>query len=60
MFGFGGKNKEYNVRLTEKEMRNITKNMSKLERKSFEKRQERTRSEMETDLLMFMEAFIDV
>ena len=39
MFGFGKSNKEYDVRLTEKQMQELTKNMTKHERKEFEKRQ---------------------
>ena len=38
MFG-SKKNKEYDVRLTEKQVRELTQNMSRQERKEFEKRQ---------------------
>ena len=41
MFG-SKKNKEYDVRLTEKQMQQITKDMSRSERKDFEKRQRQT------------------
>ena len=33
------KNKEYDVRLTEKQLQQLTKDMSRSERKEFEKRQ---------------------
>ena len=58
MFGFG-KNKEYDVRLTEKQIKNLTKNMSKSERKDFEKRQKQARDDREYDTLMMMEVFMD-
>ena len=57
MFGFG-KSKEYDVRLTEKQMRELTQNMSK-ERKDFEKRQKRAQSDKEWDMLMMAELFMD-
>ena len=58
MFGFG-KSKEYDVRLTEKQMRELTQNMSKRERKDFEKRQKRAQSDKEWDMLMMAELFMD-
>lgn len=58
MFGFG-KSKEYDVRLTEKQMRELTQNMSKQERKDFEKRQKRAQSDREWDMLMMAELFMD-
>ena len=58
MFGFG-KSKEYDVRLTEKQMQDLTKNMSKYERKEFEKRQRQARDDRDWDTLMMMEAFMD-
>lgn len=58
MFGFG-KSKEYVVRLTEKQMRELTQNMSKQERKDFEKRQKRAQSDKEWDMLMMAELFMD-
>lgn len=39
MFGFGNKNRTQDVRLTEKEIRELKKNMSRSELKEFEKRQ---------------------
>lgn len=41
MFGFG-KSKTQDVRLTEKEIRELKKNMSRSELKEFEKRQKQT------------------
>ena len=58
MFGFG-KNKEYDVRLIEKQMRELTKNMSKSERKEFERRQRQAEDVREWDQLMMMEVFMD-
>ena len=58
MFGFG-KSKEYDVRLTEKQMRELTQNMSKQERREFEKRQKRAQSDKEWDMLMMAELFMD-
>lgn len=58
MFGFG-KNKEYDVRLTEKQMRELTQNMSKQERKEFEKRQKQAQSDRDWDAFMMAELFFD-
>ena len=58
MFGFG-KSKEYDVRLTEKQMQDLKKNMSNYERKEFEKRQCQARDDRDWDTLMMMEAFMD-
>ena len=58
MFGFGRK-KEYNVRLTEKQMRDLTKNMSRSERKAFEKKQRRAKADREWDAMMMAEIFMD-
>ena len=58
MFGFG-RSKEYNVRLSEREMRELTKNMSKRERKEFNKRQEQAEMDAFEDMIMYMEAFMD-
>lgn len=58
MFGFG-KSKEYDVRLTEKQIQDLTKNMSKYERKEFEKRQRHAQDDRDWDTLMMMEAFMD-
>ena len=58
MFGFG-KTKEYDVRLTEKQVQELTKNMTKQERKEFDKRQKRAQSDREWDALMMAELFFD-
>ncbi len=58
MFGFG-KSKEYDVRLTEKQIQDLTKNMSKSARRTFEKRQRQAESDREWDQLMIMEVFMD-
>jgi hypothetical protein len=58
MFGLG-RNKEYDVRLTDKQMKELTKNMSMREYKDFEKRQRQARNDRELDELMMMEVFMD-
>ncbi len=56
MFGFG-KSKEHKVYLTEQEMRELTKNMSRKELKEFNKRQERAEMEEWEDHMAEMIAF---
>ena len=58
MLGFG-KSKEYDVRLTEKQMQELAKNMTKQERKEFDKRQKQAKSDREWDALMMAELFFD-
>ena len=58
MFGFG-KSKEYDVRLTEKQMRELTQNMSKQEREEFERRQKQAESDRDWDALMMTDLFMD-
>ncbi|MBO4908520.1 MAG: hypothetical protein J5476_04480 [Lachnospiraceae bacterium] len=58
MLGFG-KSKEYDVRLTEKQMQELAKNMTKQERKEFDKRQKQAKSDREWDALMMAELFLD-
>ena len=58
MFGFG-KSKEYDVRLTEKQMQELAKNMTKQERKEFNKRQKQAQADREWDALMMAELFFD-
>ncbi len=58
MFGFG-KGKEYDVRLTEKQARELMNNMSRKERKDFKKRQKRAESDREWDMLMMAALFWD-
>ena len=59
MFGFGKSSKEYDVRLTEKQMQELTKNMTKQERKEFNKRQKQAQADREWDALMMTELFMD-
>lgn len=58
MFGFG-KSKEYDVRLTEKQMRELMQNMSKQEREEFERRQKQAESDRDWDALMMTDLFMD-
>ena len=58
MFGIGSK-KEYDVRLTEKQVRELKKNMSRSERKDFEKKQRRARADREWNAMMMAEIFMD-
>ncbi len=54
-----GRRKEVDVRLTEKEIQKLTKNMSRSERKDFERMQKQARDDREWDALMMMEVFMD-
>ncbi|MCR5603006.1 MAG: hypothetical protein K6G27_04810 [Lachnospiraceae bacterium] len=56
MFGI---RKEVDVRLTEKEIQKLTRNMTRSERKDFERRQKQARDDREWDALMMMEVFMD-
>ncbi len=58
MFGFG-KKKEYDVRLTEKQIQELTKTMSRRDRKEFEKKQRRAQADREWEALMMAEVFSD-
>lgn len=58
MFG-SGRDKEKNVRLTEREIRELTKNMSRSERREFERRQERAQADREWDEVMLFDLFED-
>lgn len=58
MFGFG-KSKTQDVRLTEKEVNELKKNMSRSELKEFEKRQKQARADRDWDLFMMTELFDD-
>lgn len=55
---FGNK-KKYNVSLTEKQIKELTKNMSNKQRKEFVKRCKEAQSDREWDMLMMMEVFMD-
>jgi len=59
MFGFGNKNKTQDVRLTEKEIRELKKNMSRSELKEFEKRQKRAESDRFWDAVCMAELLDD-
>lgn len=54
MFGFG-KSREQDVRLTEKEIKELKKNMSRSELKEFEKRQKRVESDCFWDAVCMAE-----
>ena len=58
MFGFG-KNKERDVRLTEQQIRELTKNMSRSELREFERRQKEAEEDKEWDAMMFLTLFDD-
>ncbi len=58
MFGFG-KKKEYDVRLTEKQLQEITSKMSKSERKEFERKQREVEKDREWDAMLMAELFYD-
>lgn len=58
MFGFG-KSRDYDVRLTDREMRELTSSMDRYERREFEKRQREAEDDREWDMLMMMESFMD-
>lgn len=58
MFGFGKSNSQ-DVRLTEKEIKELKKNMSRSELKEFEKRQKRTEADRDWNLLMLADVLAD-
>lgn len=57
MFGFG--KKDYDVRLTEKQVKELTKNMSKQELKEFQKKQKQAEADRDWDAMFFSEIFMD-
>lgn len=59
MFGFGNKYRTQDVRLTEKEIRELKKNMSRSELKEFEKRQKQAEKERFRDAIMMAELLDD-
>ena len=59
MFGFGKKKKEYDVRLTEEELEELKKNMTRSERKEFERRQCKAKSDRYWDAMCMEEDFFD-
>lgn len=56
MFGFG-KDKTQYVKLTEKDIQELEKNMSKSERKEFRKRLEKAQADRDWDLFCLAELF---
>lgn len=59
MFGLGKKNKTYDVRLTEKQIKELEKNMSRSEFKEFKKRQQQAESDRFWDAMMLAELLDD-
>lgn len=57
MFGFG--RKEQDVRLTQKEINTLKSNMTRSERKAFEKRQRRAEDDRMWDAMCMAELFYD-
>ena len=57
MFGFG--KKEQDVRLTEKQVKELTKNMSRSELKEFQKKQKQAEADRDWDAMIFSEIFMD-
>jgi len=58
MFGFGKSNSQ-DVRLTEKEIKELKKNMSRSELKEFEKRQKQAEAKRDWDLFMLADLLDD-
>ena len=58
MFGFG-KSKSSDVRLTEKELKELEKNMSPRELKEFKKKQAQAEADREWDLFMLADLLDD-
>ncbi|MDO4961489.1 MAG: hypothetical protein Q4E57_06515 [Eubacteriales bacterium] len=59
MFGFGKKNRTFDVRLTEAELKAVMKDMSKKELKEFKRRQKEAQSDAFWDDVLFWEAMED-
>ena len=57
MFGFG--KKEQDVRLTEKQIQELTRNMSGSELKEFKKKQKQAEADRDWDAMIFSEIFMD-
>jgi hypothetical protein len=57
MFGFG--RKEQDVRLTQKEINQLRSNMSRSERKAFDKRQRRAEDDRMWNAMCMAELFLD-
>lgn len=59
MLGFGKGKTQSSLFVSEKEMKEFKKNMSRSELKEFEKRQKQARDDREWDALMMAEIFSD-
>lgn len=59
MFGFGSKNKTHDVRLTEKEIKQLEKNMSSRELKEFKKRQKEAESDRFWNMMIMADILED-
>ena len=57
MFGFG--RKEQDIRLTQKEINQLRSNMTRSERKAFDKRQRRAEEDRMWDAMCMAELFMD-
>ena len=58
MFGFG-RDKDRDVRLTEKQIRELTKNMSRSELREFERKQKEAEADRQWDEMIFSTLFDD-
>ena len=58
MYGFGKRNKR-ETQLTEKEIREQIKNMSRSERKEFKRRLEQAEADRDWDMFMLLDLFDD-
>lgn len=59
MFGFGKSNKTYDVRLTEKQVKELEKNMSRGELKKFKKMQKDAEDDLFWDAMILAELLDD-
>ena len=59
MFGLGKKNETHDVRLTEKQIKELEKNMSRSELEEFRKRQQQAESDRFWDVMMLAELLDD-
>lgn len=59
MFGFGKSNKTYDVRLTEKQVKELEKNMSRSELKKFKKMQKDAEDDLFWDAMILAELLDD-
>lgn len=59
MFGFGKKNRTHDVRLTEKEIKQLEKNMGSRELKEFRKRQKEAEKDRFWDMMIMADLLDD-